>query len=92
MHCRQLQQHIIGWMDGRTDRWTDGWMEYAYVTCVIIVLLSLGILAGDWSVHLPSGPVCAVTGSSVVFPCSYNYPQSSNGLKEEGGLSAQVIQ
>lgn len=44
-----------------------------------------GILAGDWSVHLPSGPICAVIGSSVVIPCSYDYPQV------ERRLSAQVI-
>lgn len=51
-----------------------------------------GILAGDWSVHLPSSPICVVVGSTVVLPCSYDYPQSSNEAKEEGRPSAQVIQ
>ncbi|XP_008285114.1 sialoadhesin-like [Stegastes partitus] len=55
--------------------------------CWLLFTLSLrGILAGDWSIHLPSGPICAVIGSSVVLPCSYDYPQSSN---ETRGLSAQ---
>ncbi|KAI3360780.1 hypothetical protein L3Q82_013016 [Scortum barcoo] len=45
------------------------------------------ILAGDWSVRLPVSPVCAVIGSSVVLPCSYDYPSSET--KEEGRLSAQ---
>lgn len=37
------------------------------------------VLAGDWSVNLPTGPICAVTGFTVVFPCSYDYPQSGAG-------------
>ncbi|XP_041797744.1 sialoadhesin-like [Chelmon rostratus] len=59
-------------------------------SCWLLLTLSLkGILAGDWSVRLPSSPICAVTGSSVVLPCSYDYPQSSNENKQEGQLSAQ---
>ncbi|XP_044062581.1 B-cell receptor CD22-like [Siniperca chuatsi] len=59
-------------------------------SCWLLLTLSLkGILAGDWSVQLPSSPICAVTGSSVVLPCSYDYPQSSNETKEEGRLSPQ---
>ncbi|KAL7394037.1 hypothetical protein ABVT39_019739 [Epinephelus coioides] len=59
-------------------------------SCWLLLTLSVeGILAGDWSVHLPSGPICAVTGSSVVLPCSYDYPQSSNETEKEGRLSAQ---
>lgn len=45
-----------------------------------------GVLAGDWSVHLPSGPICTVIGSSVVLPCSYDYSQSSS----ENQLSTQT--
>lgn len=41
-----------------------------------------GILASDWSVHLPSRPICAVTGASVVLPCSYEYPQSSSKVTQ----------
>ncbi|XP_074510890.1 vascular cell adhesion protein 1 [Sebastes fasciatus] len=59
-------------------------------SCWLLITLSLkGILAGDWSVRLPSSPICAVIGSSVVLPCSYDYPQSSNETKEEGRLSTQ---
>uniref|UniRef100_A0A8D0CQ84 B-cell receptor CD22 n=1 Tax=Sander lucioperca TaxID=283035 RepID=A0A8D0CQ84_SANLU len=59
-------------------------------SCWLLLTLSLkGILAGDWSVYLPSSPICAVIGSSVVLPCSYDYPQSSNETKEEGRLSSQ---
>ncbi|XP_078109632.1 cell adhesion molecule CEACAM6 [Sander vitreus] len=59
-------------------------------SCWLLLTLSLkGILAGDWSVCLPSSPICAVIGSSVVLPCSYDYPQSSNETKEEGRLSSQ---
>ncbi|CAJ1062045.1 B-cell receptor CD22-like isoform X1 [Xyrichtys novacula] len=55
-------------------------------SCWLLITLWLkGVLAGDWSVHLPSGPICAVIGSSVALPCSYDYPQSSNETK----LSAQ---
>ncbi|XP_054477957.1 B-cell receptor CD22-like [Anoplopoma fimbria] len=58
--------------------------------CWLLVTLFLkGILAGDWSVNLPSGPICAVIGSSVVLPCSYDYPQHSNENKKERRLSTQ---
>ncbi|GAA6224414.1 B-cell receptor CD22-like isoform X1 [Lates japonicus] len=59
-------------------------------SCWLLLTLSLkGILAGDWSVRLPSGPICAEIGSSVVLPCSYDYPQSPNETRGEGQLSAQ---
>ncbi|CAN9514070.1 unnamed protein product [Ophioblennius macclurei] len=57
---------------------------------LLLLALSLkGVAAGEWSVHLPSGPICAVTGSSVVLPCSFDYPQSSNERRGEGQLSTQ---
>ncbi|KAM6910462.1 sialoadhesin [Xenentodon cancila] len=59
--------------------------------CFLITVCVAGILAGDWSVQIPSGPVCAVIGSSVVLPCSYDYPQSSNETRGAGQLSAQVV-
>lgn len=65
----------------------DGGMAQS---CWLLVTLSLkGILAGDWSVHLPSGPICAVIGSSIEIPCSYDYPQTSNETRGEGRPSAQ---
>lgn len=51
---------------------------------------SSGILAGDWSVQLPVSPICAVVGSAVVLPCSFDFPQSSNKSEKMGGLLAQV--
>ncbi|KAF3840098.1 hypothetical protein F7725_018815 [Dissostichus mawsoni] len=56
------------------------------VSCWLLLTLSLkGVLAGDWSVSLPSNPISAVIGSSVVLPCSYDFPSS----EAEGRLSAQ---
>ncbi|KAF7656987.1 hypothetical protein LDENG_00033270 [Lucifuga dentata] len=53
----------------------------------LLLTLSLkGILAGNWSVQLPSSPICAVIGSSVVLPCSYDYPQSSRKTSGAGQL------
>ncbi|XP_030606241.1 sialoadhesin [Archocentrus centrarchus] len=55
-------------------------------SCWLLLTLFLkGILAGDWSVHLPSGPICTVTGSSVVIPCSYDYPQEESRLSAQDG-------
>ncbi|MEQ2259141.1 hypothetical protein XENORESO_007501 [Xenotaenia resolanae] len=54
-----------------------------------IILCMRGILAGDWSVLLPSSPICAVVGSSVVLPCSYDYTLSSE-VRADGRLSAQT--
>ncbi|XP_007554363.1 B-cell receptor CD22 [Poecilia formosa] len=58
--------------------------------CFLIILCVRGILAGDWSVLLPSNPICAVAGSSVVLPCSYDYPLSSDEVQTDGRLSAQT--
>ncbi|XP_061572339.1 opioid-binding protein/cell adhesion molecule-like [Cololabis saira] len=58
--------------------------------CFLITFCVTGVLAGDWSVHIPSSPICAVVGSSVVLPCSYDYPQSSNETRGEGPLPSQV--
>ncbi|XP_072250834.1 LOW QUALITY PROTEIN: cell adhesion molecule CEACAM6 [Leuresthes tenuis] len=55
-----------------------GMVAHQHSFWLLIALCMKGILAGMWSVHVPSSPICAVTGSSVVLPCSYDYPQSSN--------------
>uniref|UniRef100_A0A8C7WZ94 Ig-like domain-containing protein n=1 Tax=Oryzias sinensis TaxID=183150 RepID=A0A8C7WZ94_9TELE len=55
---------------------------------LLVAFCIQGILAGDWSVDIPSDPICAMVGSSVVLPCSYDYPQTAKETK--GGLSAQV--
>ncbi|XP_041845006.1 sialoadhesin [Melanotaenia boesemani] len=57
---------------------------------LLFTLCLKGIAASDWSIHVPSSPICALIGSSVVLPCSYDYPQSSNDLKKEGQPPAQV--
>nr|UQE85685.1 sialoadhesin [Thamnaconus modestus] len=58
--------------------------------CWLMIALCLnGVAAVDWSVDLPSSPICAVIGSTVVLPCSYDFPQTPSGLKEEEGLPAQ---
>uniref|UniRef100_W5M7T2 Ig-like domain-containing protein n=1 Tax=Lepisosteus oculatus TaxID=7918 RepID=W5M7T2_LEPOC len=38
--------------------------------------VSAGVLCGQWAVWYPERPVCAVRGSSVVFNCSYDYPNT----------------
>ncbi|XP_054898196.1 sialoadhesin [Poeciliopsis prolifica] len=58
--------------------------------CFLIILCARGILGGDWSVLLPSSPICAVVGSSVVLPCSYDYPLGSDEAQTDGRLSAQT--
>uniref|UniRef100_A0A1A8NY38 Cd22 molecule n=1 Tax=Nothobranchius pienaari TaxID=704102 RepID=A0A1A8NY38_9TELE len=57
---------------------------------LIITLSMEGILAGDWSVHVPLTPVCAVVGSSVVLPCSYDYPLSSDESRRDAQEAAEV--
>ncbi|PWA33734.1 hypothetical protein CCH79_00007417 [Gambusia affinis] len=51
--------------------------------CFLIILCVRGILGGDWSVVVPTHPLCAAIGSSVVFPCSYDYPPNSDEVHPE---------
>ncbi|XP_043973729.1 limbic system-associated membrane protein [Gambusia affinis] len=53
--------------------------------CFLIILCVRGILGGDWSVVVPTHPLCAAIGSSVVFPCSYDYPPNSDEVHPETG-------
>uniref|UniRef100_A0A8C6SFB9 Ig-like domain-containing protein n=1 Tax=Neogobius melanostomus TaxID=47308 RepID=A0A8C6SFB9_9GOBI len=50
-------------------------MKKVYLKCTFSFA---GILSGDWLVNIPS-QICAMTGSSVVLPCSYDFPQSRDG-------------
>ncbi|XP_056619102.1 hyaluronan and proteoglycan link protein 3 [Triplophysa dalaica] len=48
---------------------------------VIWILMSFslsGIFASGWSVHVPVEPVYAHLGSSIVLPCTYDYPEDSD--------------
>ncbi|XP_023186730.1 sialoadhesin-like [Xiphophorus maculatus] len=58
--------------------------------CFLIILCVRGVLGGDWSVVLPSSPICAAVGSTVIFPCSYDYPLNSDEVQTDGQLSAQT--
>ncbi|XP_026149342.1 V-set and immunoglobulin domain-containing protein 2 [Mastacembelus armatus] len=53
-------------------------------SCWLLLTLFLKGILGDWSVHLPDSPICAVIGSSVVLPCSYDYPKGSDDTREGG--------
>ncbi|XP_073728603.1 myelin-associated glycoprotein isoform X1 [Misgurnus anguillicaudatus] len=45
----------------------------------IWTLMSLsGIFAADWMVRVPKDPVYAYVKSSVVLPCTFDYPESSD--------------
>ncbi|KAK0155587.1 Cell adhesion molecule 4 [Merluccius polli] len=45
------------------------------IVILIIIPIISRVSAGDWSVNVPINPVCAVVGSTVVLPCSYDYPE-----------------
>ncbi|XP_029694114.1 sialoadhesin-like isoform X1 [Takifugu rubripes] len=64
-------------------------METSLSCWLLLTLCLKSTLAGDWSVQLPVRPVCAVVRSSVVLPCSFDFPQSSNESEKVGGLLAQ---
>ncbi|XP_031431839.1 sialoadhesin isoform X2 [Clupea harengus] len=45
---------------------------------LILVSLFLAVdLSVSWVVHMPDGPVYATAGSSIVLPCSYDFPEES---------------
>ncbi|CAG12872.1 unnamed protein product [Tetraodon nigroviridis] len=59
-------------------------------SCWLLLSLCLKCaLAADWSVQVPASPVCAVVGSAVVLPCSFDFPQSSDRSGATGGPPAQ---
>ncbi|CAL8248410.1 unnamed protein product [Lota lota] len=45
---------------------------------ILTTFILKGVLAGHWSVNLPMNPICGVVGSSVVLPCSYDFPEDSS--------------
>lgn len=65
----------------KTERGTRPGSMEAHLTHICWIILSVflnDVLAGDWSVNVPS-QICAVKNSSVVLPCSYDFPQSRDG-------------
>ncbi|CAB1334070.1 unnamed protein product [Coregonus sp. 'balchen'] len=56
-----------------------GWMR---LLSLILQGCCVGVLCSDWAVRVPSTPLCAVAGSSVVLPCFYDYPQPYRVLFE----------
>ncbi|XP_069040715.1 B-cell receptor CD22-like isoform X3 [Lepisosteus oculatus] len=46
------------------------------------LLILPGVLCGQWAVWYPERSVCAVRGSSVVFNCSYDYPNTFTQYRE----------
>ncbi|MFT7800681.1 sialic acid-binding Ig-like lectin 14 [Arapaima gigas] len=40
------------------------------------VLILPGVVPSEWNVRLPGGTIYASTGSAVVIPCSFTYPDS----------------
>uniref|UniRef100_A0A6Q2YMH3 Immunoglobulin V-set domain-containing protein n=1 Tax=Esox lucius TaxID=8010 RepID=A0A6Q2YMH3_ESOLU len=49
---------------------------------ISILYCRVSVLSSDWAVRVPSAPVCADAGSSVVLPCSYNFPEPYRVLSE----------
>ncbi|XP_067094020.1 uncharacterized protein [Osmerus mordax] len=49
----------------------------------LLLSVILQAVACEWAVHLPHNQVCAVAGSSVVLPCSFDYPRNPphNGVE-----------
>ncbi|XP_056142902.1 B-cell receptor CD22 [Lampris incognitus] len=58
-------------------------------TFALLLRMCSGVLAGDWSVALSSAPTCAAVGSTVVLPCSYDFPQSFSNKSRKGQPSGQ---
>ncbi|XP_058865066.1 B-cell receptor CD22-like [Acipenser ruthenus] len=47
---------------------------------LVLSLLSLSaVQGGDWGVNYPPQEMCALRGSSVVIPCTYDYPEIFKG-------------
>ncbi|MGH0188577.1 UNVERIFIED_CONTAM: hypothetical protein FKN15_030710 [Acipenser sinensis] len=46
---------------------------------VLPLLSQSAVQGGDWGVNYPLQELCALKGSSVVIPCTYDYPKSFEG-------------
>ncbi|XP_058865051.1 B-cell receptor CD22-like [Acipenser ruthenus] len=51
------------------------------IFCILVTSLYNvpAVQGGDWGVHYPPQEMCALRGSSVVIPCTYDYPESFKG-------------
>ncbi|CAL8336935.1 unnamed protein product [Gadus morhua 'NCC'] len=57
---------------------------------ILTIFILKGVLAGHWSVNLPINPICAVIGSTVVLPCSYEYQEDSSSQPLRDGDAHSV--
>lgn len=44
------------------------------------------VLAGDWVVHVPVNPILAPQGSSVMLPCTYDFPDESGSRQVQSEM------
>ncbi|XP_030638325.1 V-set and immunoglobulin domain-containing protein 1 [Chanos chanos] len=51
-----------------------GHIPIRWITTCLILPVSF---AGDWTVHVPTHTVYALSGSAVTLPCSYDFPEKS---------------
>ncbi|XP_060717307.1 CD48 antigen isoform X2 [Tachysurus vachellii] len=51
--------------------------RWLWTSLIVSALMPGVVLAGDWVVHVPVNPILAPQGSSVMLPCTYDFPDES---------------
>ncbi|KAM9436147.1 sialic acid-binding Ig-like lectin 14 isoform 1-T2 [Clarias gariepinus] len=57
-----------------------------WTSLIISAFLSGGVLAGDWVVHVPVNPILAPQGSTVMLPCTYDFPDESGSRQVQSEM------
>ncbi|TSK20092.1 Myelin-associated glycoprotein [Bagarius yarrelli] len=60
--------------------------EWLWTSLIISVIMPGSVLAGDWVVHVPVKPILAPHGSSVMIPCTYDFPDESGSCQVQSEM------
>ncbi|XP_027013599.1 immunoglobulin superfamily member 11 [Tachysurus fulvidraco] len=60
--------------------------RWLWTSLIVSALMPGVVLAGNWVVHVPVNPILAPQGSSVILPCTYDFPDESGSRQVQSEM------